>query len=171
MSQPRRIVRIYVVNIIVFIFFYIFKLISDAIRHGDCHRRTMEMADYYILEKQYVHKLFKVLVPRFQDLNVSYTRMYRAPLNYPGHGRPRAILELRGNPFPPLLPEQSQNRNLIHNVLLDAARKEFREKKYAAIVDELAPKSNSTSTIPVTPETPETPDTSDAKTPVESKET
>lgn len=115
------------------------QLISDAIRYGDCHRHTMEMASHWILEKQYVHKLFKVLVPRFQDMNVSYTRLYKAPFEYPGHGRPRAVLELRGHPFPAIIADKSRNRLLIHNVLLDAARKEFREQKYAAIVNELAP--------------------------------
>gem|GEM_PF-6024949 len=60
------------------------QLISDAIRHGDCHKETMEMADYWITEKQLVHKLFKVLVPRYQDCPVSYTRMIKAPRHYPG---------------------------------------------------------------------------------------
>lgn len=100
----------------------------------------MEMASHWILEQQYVHKLFKVLVPRFQDSTVSYTRLYKAPFEYPGHGRPKAVLELRGNPFPPLAPDNSRNRLLLHNVLLDAARKEFRQEKYAAIAAELAPK-------------------------------
>lgn len=68
--------------------------------------------------------------------------MYKAPLNYPCHGRARAVLELRGNPFPPLIPDQSKNRNLIHNVLLDAAKKEFREAKYAEIAAKLAPQGS-----------------------------
>lgn len=102
------------------------------------------MADYYILEKQYIHKLFKVLVPRFENMPVSYTRMYKAPLNYPCHGRPMAVLELRGNPFPPLIPNQQQNRNLIHNILMDAAKLEFREAKYAKIAASLAPQEKTT---------------------------
>lgn len=115
------------------------QLISEAIRHGDCHRHTMEMASHWILEKQYVHKLFQVLVPRFQNMPVSYTRLYKAPFDYPGHGRPRAVLELRGHPFPPLLPERTQNRNMLHNVLLDAAKREFRRQKYAAIAASIVP--------------------------------
>lgn len=106
-------------------------MISDAIRHGDQHGPTMEMADYYIKEKQYIHKLFKVLVPRFQNMPLSYTRMYKAPPEYPRQGsRPLAVLELRGNPFPPLKPDLSMNRNLIHNVLLHHAKKEYRREKY-----------------------------------------
>lgn len=102
-------------------------------RHGDCHRETMEMADYWLVEKQLVHKLFKVLVPRYQEYKVSFTRMYRAPRPYPGDMYFKAILELRGNPYPSLLPDTHTNRNLIHNVLLDEARREYRIQKYAEI--------------------------------------
>lgn len=93
----------------------------------------MDFADYYINEKQYVHKLFKVLAPRFQDSPVSYTRMYKAPQNYPGIERKRAVLELRGNPYPPLKPDLTINRNFIHNVLLAEAKKAYRRKKYAEL--------------------------------------
>ncbi|XP_065075837.1 large ribosomal subunit protein bL17m-like [Ochlerotatus camptorhynchus] len=51
------------------------RAISDAIRYGDCHKPTMEMADYWLTEKQLVHKLFKVLAPRFEEYKVSSTRM------------------------------------------------------------------------------------------------
>lgn len=113
-----------------------FQLISDAIRHGDQHKPTMEMADFWILDKTIVHKLFKVICPRFEDVNYSATKMYKAPREYPctdvhQRYRARCILELRGNPYPPVKPDQSfRNRNLIHNVLLEEARRDFyREKK------------------------------------------
>lgn len=93
----------------------------------------MEMADYWLLEKQLVHKLFKVLAPRFQNYNVSYTRMLKAPKPYPGLHYDRAVLELKGNPYPPLTPDLNVNRNLIHNVLLDEAKKAYRTEKYAQI--------------------------------------
>ncbi|SPP86926.1 blast:39S ribosomal protein L17%2C mitochondrial [Drosophila guanche] len=111
------------------------QLISNAIRHGDRHKATMELADYWLLEKQLVHKLFKVLVPRYENYNVSYTRMYRAPRDYPGMYYRQSVLELRGNPYPSLVMDQSHNRNLLHNVLLDEARKEFRRKKLADLVN------------------------------------
>lgn len=97
----------------------------------------MEMADFWLEEKQLVHKLFKVLVPRYQNFNVSYTRMYKAPRPYPGDYDHKAILELRGNPYPPLLPENYNNRNLIHNVLLDEAKKDYRARKYAEIAEKI----------------------------------
>ncbi|KAH8317182.1 hypothetical protein KR074_000688 [Drosophila pseudoananassae] len=108
-------------------------LISNAIRHGDTHNATMEMADYWLLEKQLVHKLFKVLVPRYENYTVSYTRMFNAPRTYPGIYYKNSVLELRGNPYPSLIVDQSQNKNLLHNVLLDEARKEYRRKKLAEL--------------------------------------
>ncbi|XP_064539488.1 large ribosomal subunit protein bL17m [Drosophila montana] len=113
-------------------------LISNAIRYGDRHKATMDLADYWLLEKQLVHKLFKVLVPRFENSNLSYTRMLKAPREYPGIYYKKSVLELRGNPFPVLTPDNSQNRNLLHNVLLDEARKEFRREKLAIMANKLA---------------------------------
>ncbi|XP_046982376.1 39S ribosomal protein L17, mitochondrial [Schistocerca americana] len=112
---------------------YAERLISEAIRHGDCHKPTMEIADYWLLEKQLVHKLFKVLVPRYKDYTISYTRLLPAPTIYPGSHLARSVLELRGNIYPPLVPDTTSNRGLLHNVLLDEARREFRAKKYAEI--------------------------------------
>lgn len=73
------------------------QLISEAIRHGDCHKPTMEMADYWLLEKQLIHKLFKVLAPRYKDYSISYTRLMNSP-TYPNDDPryPRTVLELRG---------------------------------------------------------------------------
>ncbi|KAH8297874.1 hypothetical protein KR054_012667 [Drosophila jambulina] len=113
----------------------VLQLISNAIRYGDRHKATMELADYWLLEKQLVHKLFKVLVPRYENHNLSYTRMYKAPRDYPGIYYRQSVLELRGNPYPTLATDHSQNRNLLHNVLLDEARKEFRRNKLADLVN------------------------------------
>ena len=72
------------------------QLISDAIRNGDCHKHTMEMADYWLEEKQLIHKLFKVLVPRYQNFNTSFTKLTLGPKTYPGYYAGSAILELKG---------------------------------------------------------------------------
>ncbi|KAH6927357.1 hypothetical protein HPB50_002318 [Hyalomma asiaticum] len=58
---------------------YAERLIAEAIRYGDCHARTMELADYWIKEKQLVHKLFKVLAPRFATYQGSYTQLHILP--------------------------------------------------------------------------------------------
>lgn len=102
----------------------------------------MELADFWLLDKQCVHKLFKVLVPRYKNYNVSYTRMYKAPREYPGWYFKRAVLELRGNPFPPLVPDKMQNRNFIHNVLLDEAKRAYRQEKYVEIAQSLKAAEN-----------------------------
>lgn len=110
-------------------------MISDAIRHGDKHKPTMEMADYWLLDKTVVHKLFKVFCPRFENHSTAVTRMFRAPREYPctdfdKRYRARSVLEMKGNPYPHVAPDQTyRNRNLIHNVLLDEAKKDFLREK------------------------------------------
>ena len=47
-------------------------------------------------EKDLVHKLFKVLVPRYSTYHTSCTQMWNLPTEYPGKGIPMAILELKG---------------------------------------------------------------------------
>eukprot|EP00088_Acartia_fossae_P044362 TRINITY_DN47047_c0_g1_i1.p1 TRINITY_DN47047_c0_g1~~TRINITY_DN47047_c0_g1_i1.p1 ORF type:complete len:202 (+),score=25.26 TRINITY_DN47047_c0_g1_i1:29-607(+) len=109
---------------------YTERLIQEAITHGDKHIPTMDLARWWLEDKSLVHKLFKVLVPRFQDSSSSYTRMLKAPMMYnpnpsPTNYKDRVVLELRGNPFPPLYYSNTQpNKGLIHNVLLAEARRE-----------------------------------------------
>ena len=57
----------------------------------------MEMADWWLEEKQLVHKLFKVLVPRYQDYPTAYTRIFNGPNTYPAKAYGgTSILELKG---------------------------------------------------------------------------
>lgn len=89
----------------------------------------MDIADYWLLEKELVHKLFKVLVPRYENSNVSFTKMYRAPK--PAYARvlEKSVLELRGNPYPDLVTKQPSNKYAIHNVLLEAAKQDYKQTK------------------------------------------
>ena len=91
----------------------------------------MEIADYWLLEKDLIHKLFKVLVPRFENCNTAFTKIYKAPRAYYGRNVDKVVLELRGNPYPPLNNRQSNNRSLLQNILLDAAKYDYRQAKYA----------------------------------------
>ncbi|XP_068630250.1 large ribosomal subunit protein bL17m [Battus philenor] len=116
---------------------YAERLITEAITHGDCHKPTMEIADYWLLEKELVHKLFKVLVPRYENSNVSFTKMYKAPRPQYSRNIEKAVLELRGNPYPSLINKQSNNRLLIQNVLLDAAKFDYRQTKYAEMSEKI----------------------------------
>ncbi|XP_026330803.1 39S ribosomal protein L17, mitochondrial isoform X2 [Hyposmocoma kahamanoa] len=116
---------------------YAERLISEAIRHGDCHKPTMEIADFWLLEKELVHKLFKVLVPRYENSNTAFTRMYKAPRPEYSRNYEMAILELKGNPYPALVNKQTHNRLLIQNVLLDAAKYDYRQAKYAEMANKI----------------------------------
>lgn len=100
----------------------------------------MEIADYWLLEKELIHKLFKVLVPRFENCNTAFTKMYKAPKPSYGRNIDKAILELRGNPYPLLTNKQTNNRQLLQNVLLDAAKYEYRQAKYAEMADKIGQK-------------------------------
>lgn len=61
------------------------------------------MANFWITEKQLVHKLFKVLVPRYQNYTTSFTKLHKAPNIYPIGHYERAILELKGRFYKKIL--------------------------------------------------------------------
>lgn len=117
---------------------YADRLISEALRHGPEHKETMELANYWILEKQLVHKLFKVLVPRYQNYTTSFTKLHNAPCVYPGLPYKRAVLELRGNVYPSVEQHNPYQHTLLHNILLDAAGKEYRLEKYKEIAENMS---------------------------------
>ena len=50
---------------------------------------------FYLQEKDLIHKLFKVLLPRYQRTS-TYTQMYMLPPDVPGYGKDMAVLELKG---------------------------------------------------------------------------
>ncbi|XP_050415406.1 39S ribosomal protein L17, mitochondrial [Patella vulgata] len=108
---------------------YAERLIHTAIRYGDQHQHTMEMADYWLNDKDLIYKLFDVLVPRYQNYSSAFTNIYRTPIVYPGRGTEMGILELKGNPWPDVLPKQRDNRYIISNVLLHAAKKDYNISK------------------------------------------
>ncbi|KYN01766.1 39S ribosomal protein L17, mitochondrial [Cyphomyrmex costatus] len=108
-----------------------------SIRHGSTHKETMDLANFWILEKQLIHKLFKVLVPRYQNYTSSFTKLHKAPNIYPAIPYNRAILELRGNIYPSVEQYNPHERNLLHNLLLNAAKKEFRMEKYKEIANNI----------------------------------
>ncbi|XP_051160646.1 39S ribosomal protein L17, mitochondrial [Leptopilina boulardi] len=116
---------------------YVELLIDKARKNGPHDKETMEFADFYILEKQLVHKLFKVLVPRYENYTDSFTSFYMVPRECPGHYFQRSVLELKGNIYPSLEIENPNTKNMIHNVLLDAAKKEYRYKKYKEIAKDM----------------------------------
>lgn len=57
----------------------------------------MDAASYWLSEKALVHKLFKVLVPRYENHQSAYTSLFKAPLAYPKTFRATSVLELKGS--------------------------------------------------------------------------
>ena len=49
-----------------------------------------------VQEKDLIHKLFKVLVPRYKSLPAAATSIHRISGSYPGMGIPEGVLELKG---------------------------------------------------------------------------
>ena len=119
------------------------RLIVEAIRNGDRHRATMALANYWLREKNLVHKLFKVLVPRYKDYATSFTAIHMLGKNYPLVNRPHedivankggyfhirgeAVIELRGNSLPPIIrPRMDYKFGLLTNILIEGARESHR---------------------------------------------
>jgi len=94
----------------------------------------MEMAEFWLLEKQLTHKLFKVLVPRYEQISNSYTKMYHVSRDYPGMCYQRSVLELRGNPYPSFILDFAFNRSCIINILLGEVKKENQHEKLSRFI-------------------------------------
>ncbi|KAM8870468.1 large ribosomal subunit protein bL17m [Spinachia spinachia] len=103
--------------------FYAEKLVDYA-KQGDTDEKAMKMATFWLTEKDLVPKLFKVLAARFETQSSGYTRTARLP-NRPNLDRaPMAVIEYRGNPFPPLQPVRRENQLTLLNQLLKGYRQE-----------------------------------------------
>lgn len=89
----------------------------------------MDIADYWLLEKELVHKLFKVLVPRYETYHSAVTRMHYAPKPQYARVLDKVVLELKQNPYPDLHQKQSNNKYSIQNILLEAAKHDYRQSK------------------------------------------
>ncbi|XP_037532786.1 39S ribosomal protein L17, mitochondrial [Nematolebias whitei] len=103
--------------------FYAEKLIDYA-KKGDTDEKAMKMASFWLTEKDLVPKLFKVLAPRFQNHSNNYTRMVRIPNRENLDRAKMAVLEYKGNPFPPLFPAKKENELTLINQLLRGYRDE-----------------------------------------------
>ncbi|KAM9310797.1 large ribosomal subunit protein bL17m [Pholidichthys leucotaenia] len=103
--------------------FYAEKLIDYA-KKGDLDEKAMKMASFWLTEKDLVPKLFKVLAPRFETHSHSYTRMARIPTRQNLDKAKMAVLEYKGNPFPPLYPVKKENELTLINQLLKGYREE-----------------------------------------------
>lgn len=63
--------------------------------------------------------------------------MYKAPRAQNTRNTEKTVLELRGNPYPALSNRHANNRLLIQNILLDAAKYDYRQSKYAEMAENI----------------------------------
>ncbi|KAK6469855.1 39S ribosomal protein L17 [Huso huso] len=84
-----------------------------------------------VQEKDLVHKLFKVLVPRLGSEQRGYTRLFQIPNRDSLDRAKMAVLELRGNPFPPLVTRQPDSDGSLLNQLLRGYREEATRSRAA----------------------------------------
>ena len=93
----------------------------------------MEMADYWLLEKDLVPKLFQVIVPRYEHKIGPYTLVHKLTTEYPGTGKKKIVMELKGNPLPPIKNESTRDHsNSLTNVLVRALKQEYKFKNLTA---------------------------------------
>ncbi|XP_072280125.1 large ribosomal subunit protein bL17m [Pyxicephalus adspersus] len=97
--------------------FYAEKIIEYG-KRGDTNEKAMKIADFWLTEKDLIHKLFKVLVPRFSLNSGSYTNMYHIPNRENLDRAKMAVIEYKGNPFPPLPVQKKDNDKTLINQLL-----------------------------------------------------
>lgn len=103
--------------------FYAEKLVDYA-KKGDTDEKAMKMASFWLTEKDLVPKLFKVLAPRFETQSNGYTQMARIPNRENLDRAKMAVVEYKGNPFPPLYPVKKENELTLLNQLLKGYREE-----------------------------------------------
>ncbi|XP_019373825.1 PREDICTED: 39S ribosomal protein L17, mitochondrial [Gavialis gangeticus] len=89
----------------------------DYAKRGDTDERAMSMANFWLTEKDLVHKLFKVLALRFQDYSSPYTRLLQVPKGTNLDRAKLGVLEYKGNPLPPLVEHRDSEKTLLNQLL------------------------------------------------------
>ncbi|KAA0703293.1 39S ribosomal protein L17, mitochondrial [Triplophysa tibetana] len=102
-----------------------FSLLLKQFKHTIRKNATLSLTSFTspIQEKDLIPKLFKVLAPRFEN-QTSYTCMARIPNRENLDRAHMAVLEYKGNPFPPLYPVKRVSELNILNQLLKGYREE-----------------------------------------------
>uniref|UniRef100_A0A8D0HJF9 Large ribosomal subunit protein bL17m n=1 Tax=Sphenodon punctatus TaxID=8508 RepID=A0A8D0HJF9_SPHPU len=111
--------------------FYAERLIDYA-KMGDTEEKAMRMADFWLTEKDLIHKLFKVLAPRFQSHDGNYTRLLQIPNRDNLDRAKRAVIEYKGNPLPPLKLPRRDNEKTLLNQLLKGYREDLLRARESA---------------------------------------
>lgn len=80
-----------------------------------------------------IPKLFKVLAPRFQGQNGSYTRMLQIPNRKEQDRAKMAVIEYKGNCLPPLPVHQRDSNLTLLNQLLLGLQQDLRHNREASL--------------------------------------
>ncbi|NWR89539.1 RM17 protein, partial [Furnarius figulus] len=96
----------------------------DYAKRGDTDERAMRLANFWLTEKDLIHKLFKVLAPRFQPHPGAYTRLLQIPSRDELDRAKMAVIELKGNPLPPLIRPRRDSEKTLLNQLLKGYRED-----------------------------------------------
>ncbi|XP_060756106.1 39S ribosomal protein L17, mitochondrial isoform X2 [Neoarius graeffei] len=102
-------------------------ILTGLVRHErieTTRARADEVRFYAEKEKDLIPKLFKVLAPRFEHQSHGYTLMARLPNRENLDRAAMAVLEYKGNPFPPLYPVKRNSELNLVNQLLKGYREE-----------------------------------------------
>lgn len=104
----------------------------DIAKYGPENKYCSDMVNFWTKEDEDLKKkLFNVLVPRYSTAKGKYTRI--AILQH-WHNQSikrdirMSVLELKGNPLPPL-PIKEENPHTLQNVLIAAAREEWNKNQ------------------------------------------
>ena len=101
--------------------------VIDIAKYGPNNRYCNDMLEYWVPEEQSKNKLFNVLMPRYSQHTKNYTRLAMLTEwcdSYTQGYRKMAVLELKGNPLPPL-PVKEKNPHTLQNILISAAKEDW----------------------------------------------
>ena len=101
--------------------------VIDIAKYGPSNDYCRDMLEFWIPEQSEKDKLFNVLVPRFSEFDKGYTRLAILPEWHEQYvyQRKMAVLELKGNPLPPL-PIKEKNPYTLQNILIAAAKNDWK---------------------------------------------
>ncbi|XP_072716209.1 large ribosomal subunit protein bL17m isoform X2 [Ciconia boyciana] len=99
----------------------------DCVKRGDTNERDMCMVDFWLTEKDLIHKLFKVLASQFQPHPGSYAHLLQIPNRDGLDHTEMAVIELKGNPFLPLIRPCCNTEKILLNQFLKGYREDMQQ--------------------------------------------
>ncbi|CAD6199356.1 unnamed protein product [Caenorhabditis auriculariae] len=118
---------------------YLERLIQLGVERGPLDDYTNEMMEWWLPEKDLIDKMNEVIVPRFAEREGPFTSIYRLPKKrlqqFIQNKREVwkrydiAVLEIDGNPFPPVIYDCDKSNTLVNVLLRDALTNQLQRLK------------------------------------------